>query len=680
MFKIAHDKKITMVQGDTGVIRMKISNHELSQGDEVRFAIVNKANSSMLLCQHSDKKIVLEKQVTVFEKDGTARIVIYPYDTENLQPGKYLYEIQVKTKDGRIDTVVPLVSFTLMEGYIQGEYGQTTPSTPEPTPSEIEVRFKRLENEIIPELGTRVTNVENEIDSISSSLDNITNRIVNLENNGTVGGGLDLDDVIEGEVFTSVIQTYPCESLTLSKSTLSFNNLSSQIITTTVTPNNCTDKVTWSVSPSGVVNVSNGVVTPIKNGNCVITATCGDKTKTCSVNVNVSYSITNNLTNVTSDNSTTSYALGSSYSATLTPKSNYILSAVTVTMGGSDITASVNNNGVINISNVTGNIVITANAVEKIDITYSITNNLTNVINSNSVTTVNEKTSYSATLTANEGYNLSTVTVIMGGFDITSSVYSEGNINISSVTGDVIINATADAVVIASELKATTEIIDDKTYLVVDDILSIRGSNFNNSAFVPTSYKDKNYQLYSLNTLSFKTIWNMTNGSPFGDTIPYLSVNSSVELMNNTATGDLCCFLSSSIQIRLPLDLNGYSTVEEYLENKYEKLKFALIDTFNTKVIDPSKITSMTLKTNNYGFQYAQFGYSDLPTSNIYNGVNSLFVTTATNANLSDSVIPTACISTTTLSICFKAGTFEQFTLDNVKNYLTENPLVFWYK
>ena len=175
MFKINYDKKITMVQGDTGVIRMRIHNYELSQGDEVRFAIVNKANPSILLCQHSDKKIVLEKQVTVFEKDGSARIVIQPYDTEYLQPGKYLYEIQVKTKDSRVDTVVPLTSFTLMDGSIQGEYGQTTPSKPEPTPSEIELRFKRIENEIIPELGTRVTNVENEIDSISSSLDDVKN-------------------------------------------------------------------------------------------------------------------------------------------------------------------------------------------------------------------------------------------------------------------------------------------------------------------------------------------------------------------------------------------------------------------------------------------------------------------------------------------------------------------------
>ena len=118
MFKIDYDNKITMVLGDTGVIRMRIRNYVLSQGDEVRFAIVNKANSSILLCQHSDKKIVLEKQVTKFEKDGSARIIIYPDDTENLQPGKYLYEIQVKTKDSRIDTVVPFTSFTLMDGIV----------------------------------------------------------------------------------------------------------------------------------------------------------------------------------------------------------------------------------------------------------------------------------------------------------------------------------------------------------------------------------------------------------------------------------------------------------------------------------------------------------------------------------------------------------------------------------
>ena len=72
---------------------------------------------------------------------------------------------------------------------------------------------------------------------------------------------------------------------------------------------------------------------------------------------------------------------------------------------------------------------------------YTITNKLTNVTNSNSAATIEEGSSYSATLTANSGYALGTVTVTMGGSDITSSAYSNGNINISSVTGNIIITA-----------------------------------------------------------------------------------------------------------------------------------------------------------------------------------------------------------------------------------------------
>ena len=61
----------------------------------------------------------------------------------------------------------------------------------------------------------------------------------------------------------------------------------SQTLTATVTPTNTTDKVVWSVSPTGFVTVDNGVVTPIKNGTCVITATCGSHSATCNVNVNL---------------------------------------------------------------------------------------------------------------------------------------------------------------------------------------------------------------------------------------------------------------------------------------------------------------------------------------------------------------------------------------------------------
>ena len=79
-----------------------------------------------------------------------------------------------------------------------------------------------------------------------------------------------------------------------------------------------------------------------------------------------SYTITKNLTNVTISNSATSVNENSSYSATLTPSDGYELSTVTITMGGSDITTSSYSNGTITISNVTGNIVITANATQQV--------------------------------------------------------------------------------------------------------------------------------------------------------------------------------------------------------------------------------------------------------------------------------------------------------------------------
>lgn len=77
---------------------------------------------------------------------------------------------------------------------------------------------------------------------------------------------------------------------------------------------------------------------------------------------------------------------------------------------------------------------------------YNITNNLTNAKNSNSAMTIEENTSYSANITASNGYNLESVIVVMGGNDVTSSVYSDGTINISAVTGNLIITASATKV------------------------------------------------------------------------------------------------------------------------------------------------------------------------------------------------------------------------------------------
>lgn len=74
---------------------------------------------------------------------------------------------------------------------------------------------------------------------------------------------------------------------------------------------------------------------------------------------------------------------------------------------------------------------------------YSITNTLTHVSNSNGLTELIRGGAYSATLTADAGYTISSVTVTMGGVDVTSDVYDTGVITIDAIDGDVVITATA---------------------------------------------------------------------------------------------------------------------------------------------------------------------------------------------------------------------------------------------
>ena len=79
----------------------------------------------------------------------------------------------------------------------------------------------------------------------------------------------------------------PCTNITLNNATLSFTTDAAQTLTATLTPTDTTDKVVWSVSPTGICTVEDGVVTAIKNGICVITATCGSHSATCNVTVNL---------------------------------------------------------------------------------------------------------------------------------------------------------------------------------------------------------------------------------------------------------------------------------------------------------------------------------------------------------------------------------------------------------
>lgn len=84
-------------------------------------------------------------------------------------------------------------------------------------------------------------------------------------------------------------------------------------------------------------------------------------------------------------------------------------------------------------------------SISGIAATYSIEYNLTNITSSNTASAVTEGGSYSSVLTANTGYLLGSVSVTMGGVDITSTTYNSGNISIPSVTGDIAITAAGVA-------------------------------------------------------------------------------------------------------------------------------------------------------------------------------------------------------------------------------------------
>lgn len=89
-------------------------------------------------------------------------------------------------------------------------------------------------------------------------------------------------------------------------------------------------------------------------------------------------------------------------------------------------------------------ITISNGTVEPNPTTYGITNNLTNCTNSNSATSIEENTSYTATITASTGYKMLSISVSMDGIDVSSSVVNGNSISIENVTGDIVITASAE--------------------------------------------------------------------------------------------------------------------------------------------------------------------------------------------------------------------------------------------
>ena len=93
-------------------------------------------------------------------------------------------------------------------------------------------------------------------------------------------------DVVGAKTAETVITlANPATAVTLSAESLNLEVGGTANLTATVTPENSTDTLVWSVSPSGIVSISGGSVSALAAGNVTITATAGSASATCAVTV-----------------------------------------------------------------------------------------------------------------------------------------------------------------------------------------------------------------------------------------------------------------------------------------------------------------------------------------------------------------------------------------------------------
>lgn len=227
--------------------------------------------------------------------------------------------------------------------------------------------------------------------------------------------------------------------------------------------------------------------------------------------------ITKNLTGCILSNSAAQVEYGDSYTATVTPESGKALDNIVVTMGGADITSMAVSGGVISIPKVTGAVAITA-AASAPSVTYNITRNLTNCASSNTADTIADGAAYTTTLSPTGTYKkLGTITVTMGGTDISASAVSGSTVSITKVTGNITITCAAaitniiDTIGISADTRLSTSSGDNRTqsgyaaigankdavsliHLAAGDTLRIKGAS------LPAS--NDNYSAIALHNVS----------------------------------------------------------------------------------------------------------------------------------------------------------------------------------
>lgn len=103
---------ITLTRGDTFKAQIEITDkdgnpYEIQPGDSVRFAMKKRYTDP-------DTEVLINKTIPT----DTLVLTLVPEDTKHLDFGSYVYDIQLTTAGGDIDTFITKATLTLTEEVI----------------------------------------------------------------------------------------------------------------------------------------------------------------------------------------------------------------------------------------------------------------------------------------------------------------------------------------------------------------------------------------------------------------------------------------------------------------------------------------------------------------------------------------------------------------------------------
>lgn len=214
------------------------------------------------------------------------------------------------------------------------------------------------------------------IDGYSLSVVSITMGSTNITATAYADGTVSIDSVSGNIVITAVAEKDAEPEVTLSSISADYTGgpveagvtvLALKGLIVTAYYSDGTSKTVTDYVLSGTISEGINTILVSYNGKTTTFTVTGTAPSV------TSYTVKNTMTNAKTNNTINIVTEGSAYSATITANEGYTLSSVTVTMGGTDITATAWNSstGMITIQSVTGNIVITAIATEGADILLS---------------------------------------------------------------------------------------------------------------------------------------------------------------------------------------------------------------------------------------------------------------------------------------------------------------------